>query len=470
MKTTKQPTSRITKLNIPRRFFAYLTFAILTTHRGIAENVTFISTTEESPWKVQSAVITVTNLSRTNQTISINPARKYQTIDGFGGCFNELGWEALLTLPSEKRQTVIKSLFDSRDGCGFEFGRMPIGASDFAKSWYSLDETPGDYELEHFSIERDKSCLIPYIKSALAVNPRLKIWGSAWSPPAWMKENDAYAGGTNELRFEPKVLVAYARYLANYVVEYQRTGIPVFAVHVQNEPASAQIFPSCLWTGIQIRDFVGNYLGPLFKEHHIKAQIWLGTINNGDINAYAIPVLTDSNAASYITGVGYQWDGKKAIAETHERFPKLKLMQTETECGGGENDWSSAVHTWGLLKHYLSNWADSYMYWNMVLDQKSTSSWGWKQNAMITANTNTHEVVYNPEFYLMKHFSAFVTPGAKRIESSDRNSLAFQNPDGSIVLVTANLTSASIPVEITLNHQIILVKLPADSFNTIVQY
>jgi glucosylceramidase len=453
-----------------RRFFAFLIIVVMTAHRGMADNVTFISTTEQSPWEVQPvASVASGDLSPTNQTISINPAIKYQTIDGFGGCFNELGWEALLTLPAEKRQTVMESLFDSKTGCGFEFGRMPIGASDFASSWYSLDETPGDYGMEDFSIQRDEGCLIPYIKSALAVNPHLKIWGSAWSPPTWMKENDAYCGGTNDMRFEPKVLDAYALYLARYVEEYQKAGVPVFAVHVQNEPASAQVFPSCLWTGPQIRDFVRDYLGPIFHERHVKAQIWLGTINNGDINAYAVPVLTDAKAARYITGVGYQWDGKKAITETHERFPGFKLMQTETECGGGENNWSSAVHTWGLLKHYLSNWADSYMYWNMVLDQKSTSTWGWKQNAMITVNTSTHEVIYHPEFYLMKHFSAFVALGAKRIESSDPNSLAFRNRDGSIVLVTSNPTPASIPIEIQFPHRTISIVLPANSFDTIIQ-
>lgn len=450
------------------RLVAYLAIVAMTTHRGIADNVTCISTTQQSPWHILPVtILTNADSSQADQIISINPGIKYQTIDGFGGCFNELGWEALLILPSEKREAVMQALFDSKSGCGFEFGRMPIGASDFARGWYSLDDTPGDYELKHFSIQRDEQCLIPYIKAGLIVNPHLKIWGSDWSPPAWMKVNDSYAGGTNELRFDPRVLVAYAHYLANYVEEYQKAGVPVYAVHVQNEPASAQVFPSCLWTGPQIRNFVADYLGPVFKKNHVKAQIWLGTINNADINAYAMPVLTDAKAASYITGVGYQWDGKRAIAATHERFSNFKLMQTETECGSGENNWSSAVHTWGLLKHYLSNWANSYMYWNMVLDQRSTSNWGWKQNAMITVNTNTHEVLYNPEFYLMKHFSAFVAPGAKRIETSDANSLAFRNQDGSIVLVTANLRPASNLIEIRLPHRTILVKLPANSFNTL---
>src|ERR1700739_629386 len=156
--------------------------------KAAAASVTLISTTQQDPWTIQTvASDSAAGSPAGNQTISVNLAVKFQTIDGFGGCFNELGWQALLTLSADKRDAVMHALFDSKTGCGFEFGRMPIGASDFAKSWYSLDDTPDDYALAHFNIERDEQCLIPYSKAGLAVNPKLKIWGSAWSPPAWMK-------------------------------------------------------------------------------------------------------------------------------------------------------------------------------------------------------------------------------------------------------------------------------------------
>ncbi len=438
-------------------------------YAALAHDITFISTTEHAPWSNQPIELKAgTGSSPAGAAIAVNPDVKFQTMDGFGGCFNELGWQALLTLSAEQRQAVMQALFDGKTGCGFEYGRMPIGASDFGKDWYSLDDTPGDYALDHFSIQRDEQCLIPYIKAGLAVNPRLKIWGSAWSPPAWLKLNNNYTGGTNQLRFEPEVLTTYAHYLEKYVQSYQQDGVPVYAVHVQNEPASAQTFPSCVWNGMQIRDFVRDYMGPQFKKDHVKAEIWLGTINNRDIEAFVAPTLDDPKAMQYIAGVGYQWDGQHAIAETHARWPDLKLMQTETECGGGENNWGSAVHTWGLMKHYLSNGASAYMYWNMVLDQKSVSSWGWKQNAMVTVHTDSQEVVYNPEFYLMKHFGAFIAPGAKRIEATGANVLAFKNRDGSIVIVTANLEATPVPVTINVAKKAFTATLPAQSFNTIV--
>ena len=269
-----------------------------------------------------------------------------------------------------------------------------------------------------------------------------------------MKQDNDYHGGRNALSFEPTVLHTYARYLEKYVLAYQQAGVPVYAVHVQNEPASEQVFPSCPWTGPQERDFVRDYLGPLFRADHVPAQIWLGTINDGNVGDYAVPVLSDPQAAQYITGVGYQWAGKDAIGPTHDKYPAYKLMQTETECGGGENNWDSATHTWGLLRHYLTHWANSYMYWNMVLDQNSVSSWGWQQNAMVTVHTDTRTVTYNPEFYMMKHFSAFIAPGAKRIGATGRDDvLAFRNPDGALVVEAANLTDAPGPGHAALRRQ-----------------
>lgn len=453
----------------PKTSATALTLALaLSTLSAGAREPLCISTTEAAPWVRQAGLLPPPNPAAGTNLIDVKPETQYQTIKGFGGCFNELGWEALQSLTPDQRDAVMRALFDTRSGCGFNFGRMPIGASDFAKTWYSLDDVPGDYALNHFSIQRDQGCLIPYLKAALAVNPRLQIWGSAWSPPVWLKQNKDYRNGTNRLSMDPQTLTTYAHYLEKYVQAYQAAGIPVYAVHVQNEPASTQVFPSCLWSGTDIRDFVRDYMGPIFAQDHIPAQIWLGTINKGDINAYATPVLTDPAAAKYITGVGYQWDGKHAIAQTHERFPQFELMETESECGGGENNWKSALHTWDLLDHYLGNWANTYMYWNMVLDERTISSWGWKQNALITINTPAHAVVYNPEFYVMKHFSAFVLPGAKRIAATGDDLLAFQNADGSIVVVGANKASDPKIMHIRVGDRVTTAIWPANSFNTVV--
>ncbi len=164
-------------------------------------------TTATAPWVTAPLVETMESGAH---GVEIDPSRPLQAMTGFGGCFNELGWTALQTLPAAAVDQVPRDLF-SPQGCNFGLCRMPIGANDYAVSWYSLDETPGDTALAHFSLDRDEVFLLPYIRAATKVRPDLQVWGSAWSPPAWMKTGGTYHGGS--LRWEKPVLEAYAAYL-----------------------------------------------------------------------------------------------------------------------------------------------------------------------------------------------------------------------------------------------------------------
>jgi glucosylceramidase len=391
-----------------------------------------------------------------------------QSIDGFGGCFNELGWNALAVLDAAGRDDVLRNLFDPTDGCGFTLARMPIGASDYATSWYSLDDTPGDYPMTRFNIDRDKTNLIAYVRAAMKWSPGLRVWGSAWSPPAWMKSSGVYNGG--HIEQDARTLEAYALYLAKYVAAYRAEGVDVYAVHVQNEPFSSQIFPSCVWDGYQMRDFVRDRLGPRFARDALGAEIWLGTINNGDYQNAAGIVLSDAAASAFITGVGYQWDGKGAILATHQKHPDKKLMQTETECGDGSNDWAYAEYTWSLFKLYLRAFANAYMQWNMVLDETGKSTWDWRQSAMISVDRATHAVSYNPQFFLVKHISHYVRPAAYRLETKGvfDDALAFVNADGARVVVLFNPERAVRAIRIKVGSALVRLTLDPRSFNTLI--
>ncbi|MGQ0603614.1 MAG: glycoside hydrolase family 30 protein, partial [Anaerolineales bacterium] len=329
--------------------------------------------------------------------------RLRQTIDGFGACFNEIGWQTLQTLPEARQQQVLRHLFDSVSGCGFRLGRVPIGASDFALEWYSLNEHDGDLAMEHFSVARDGRHLIPFVRAALSLQPKLSLSASPWSPPTWMKAPRVYNGGA--LRWTPEILEAYALYLRRFVETYQAAGLPVRQLHVQNEPDSAQIFPSCLWTGAKMRDFIRDYLGPGFRAAGVACEIWAGTLERPDYDAWAHTILRDPCARQFVAGVGYQWAGKGAVQRTHQSWPELRLMQTENECGDGENTWTYAHYVFNLAHHYLSNGVNSYMYWNMLLPPSGRSTWGWHQNSLITIDPVQQTVTYNPEFYVMKHFA-----------------------------------------------------------------
>ncbi|HXV30603.1 MAG TPA: glycosyl hydrolase, partial [Sinorhizobium sp.] len=260
-----------------------------------------------------------------------------QNFKGFGGCFNELGWRALQLLEEPTRREVLHALF-SKDGCAFNYCRLPIGASDYAESWYSHNETDGDFAMETFSIARDRRSLIPYIEAARAVRGGdFHLFASPWSPPTWMKFPKAHNHGT--LVWEPRHRRAYADYFVRFVKAYAEAGIPIHAVHVQNEPNSDQKFPSCIWTGAKMRDFIRDDLGPAFRAAGLDTEIWAGTIERGDFNGWAGTIFSDPEAAAYIKGVGFQWAGRHAVQRTRQAYPDLPIVQTENECGDGANGW-----------------------------------------------------------------------------------------------------------------------------------
>jgi glucosylceramidase len=387
-----------------------------------------------------------------------------------------LGWSALAKATAADRQKVLADLFGD-EGCGFNIARVPIGASDFALDGYSLDDTAGDLELKNFSLARDEKSLIPYIKAAMEVRPSLKVWGSPWSPPVWMKTNNSIGGGS--LKWEPNILTAYATYMAKWIEGYRAAGMNVYGLVPQNEPNITNVYPTCLWTAAQLREFIGSYLGPTLRDRKIDVELWLG-INGDPINGGEDPnnrlgtVMKDATASAFLTGLEFQYDSKSQMCTARDQYPDKKLMQGETECKGGANSWGDAQSLYSLMKRYLDCGANAYFLWNMVLDETGASSWGWKQNASITVNKTTGKVTYNGEYYVMRHFSQFVKPGAKRVLSSGSfsNKIAFVNTDGSAVVVLSNASGQAVNATITVsgrsNGDTIKVSLPAQSMNTIV--
>ncbi len=423
----------------------------------------WICSTEDKPWQKRSDLSE--NHSASNLRLS---GLRHQTFAGWGGCFNEMGWDVMRKLPANRREQVLAALF-GKDGCRFTFGRVPIGASDYALDWYSCNETPGDCRMRNFSIERDRQNLIPYIKSAMRHQPGLELFASPWSPPTWMKYPAVYNYG--QLIWEKKNLDAYALYFARFVEEYAREGIRISQVHVQNEPVADQKFPSCLWSGAQLRDFIRDHLGPTFRKRRVPAEIWLGTINSDDYNEFALTVLSDPRARELVAGVSYQWAGKHAIHRTLKAFPEVPLMQSENECGDGNNTWKYAHYIFQLFQHYLIHGVRWYVYWNMVLPPGGRSTWGWKQNSMVVVDPDKGTVRYTPEFYVMKHYSHFISPGAVRLGLAGQwagNAVCFSNPDGSMVLVVANPFEEKRELAFAHPGGILSANLPGQSFNTFV--
>lgn len=424
----------------------------------------WIASTETRPWQKRS---TAAVRRRGTQLKFLNVS--LQAWRGFGGCFNELGWLALSRIPAAKRGKVLDALFNTRTGCAFNLCRLPIGASDYAAEWYSHNESAGDYTMRRFSIARDKTILIPYIQEALKRRRDLQLFASPWSPPTWMKYPRAYNHG--RLIWTKEILKAYALYFAKFVQAYAREGVRIHQVHVQNEPLADQKFPSCLWSGEHLRDFIRDYLGPRFRQDKLDCEIWLGTLNTDDHYGYAHTVLSDARARSYVGGVGYQWAGKGAVQRTHQAWPEIPIMQTENECGDGQNTWDYALYVFSLMQHYINNGVVGYTYWNMVLPPRGVSTWGWLQNAMVTVDPESGSVRFNPEFYVMKHFSRFVRPGAavQLLEGRWKAmSVAFRNPDGRDVLLVGNPFAQAQELTVERHSGQFRAELPPRSVNTFV--
>jgi glucosylceramidase len=413
-----------------------------------------------------------------------------QAVEGFGACFNELGWTALAKLSSADRESVLRELFAPGAGAGFTLCRMPVGANDFSRDFYSYDEVDGDFALEHFTIENDLETLVPFIRAAQAHQPALRLWASPWSPPTWMKRNRHYAmampgprqkgvlnglrpdqvgrEGTDMFLLEERYLRTYASYFGRFVDEYRRLGIEIGMVMPQNEFNSAQVFPSCCWTAEGLARFI-THLGPEMARRGV--AVFFGTMERANERLVDVS-LQDPAVAPHVKGVGFQWAGKGAIAGIHRRYPDLPLYQTEQECGDGKNDWRYCRYAWTLMKHYLRNGASAYLYWNIALAKGGVSRWGWAQNSLVTVDPEARTFEYTHEYHLMKHLSAFVSPGARRVEAVSwngyENQLAFVNPDRSIVVVIQNDMAEPLPVRISAGGSVVTPTLPADSFSTLV--
>ena len=396
----------------------------------------WISSTEQKRWTSENA------FADTKGDELIIKEEMGRPLYGFGCCFSEICVMAVRSLPEKDQREIFNELF-GKDNCSFEFCRLSIGANDFAESWYSYNENEGDYEMKSFSIDRDRKYIIPAIKDAMKLSPNLRFFASPWSPPTWMKFPKVFNYG-NLVETEEN-LKAYALYFKKYLEEYKKEGVKIEQIHVQNEFHSDQKFPSCVFTGDSLANFIGNYLAPAIGD---MTDIWYGTVNGPENdgrfltsrhNQFLGKAMEDEKCRAAIKGASYQWAGKFGVTQIHEDFPELDTLNGEMECGDGQNTWQHAIYLYEMMHHYFKYGARACVYWNMALANHGLSTWGWRQNSLISVDDGKFE--YTPEFYLIKHFAKFVKKGAVMLRTEGRhssNSTVFKNEDGSRVLVTLN--------------------------------
>ncbi len=363
---------------------------------------------------------TLTTVTSGNANVTVNDTQTAQTWSGFGGAFNEIGWNVMQSLSQSDRDTVIQALFGT-NGAHFSVGRIPIGASDYAVERYTEDETANDSgTLPGFSISRDMMYLIPYIKAAQAVNPNIHFWASPWTPPTWMKTTSGSVNGATcalqgKTMFDGGCmnattanLTAYAQYFVNFVNAYSAQGIKIDYVAPQNEPNYALGYPSCLWNSSDYAKFVGQYLGPALKA--TSTQLMLGTNSNGDSGkdtTVVTSVMGDATAKTFPKVIGLQWamlDNYESNSSMYKGYG-IPVWATEHKCGNypwnpsgspkyvepAPNDQAYGVESWGYLSKAIRAGVTAYNAWNMVLDtmgKGNDMTRQWAQDALIVVDTS----------------------------------------------------------------------------------
>lgn len=410
-------------------------------------------------------------------SITIDESKTYQTIIGFGGSFTEAAAYNLSKMSPDKRAEVLTAYFDPVEGIGYTLCRTHINSADFSLDNYAYAEVDGDFDLKHFTINRDRKWLIPMIKDAMAVDGAdFKLFSSPWSPPAWMKTNGQMNYG-GKLKEECRDV--WARYYARYIKEYAKEGITIWGLTVQNEPAATQTWDSCIYSAEEEGACVRDHLGPMLEKEglgDVKIIIW--DHNKDLIFERAEPILSDPETAKYVWGVGFHWysgDEFENLAKVHDAFPTTHLLFTEGCQEGGVR-----LGAWDLGERYahdiigdLNNWTVGWVDWNMVLDERGGPNHVDNLcDAPVIADTTRNDIYYQSSFYYMGHFSKYIRPGAVRIDHSvTRDALevtAFKNLDNSIAVVVMNRTDDEIPFRLKANGKTAVSSSPAHSIMTLI--
>ena len=412
------------------------------------------------------------------QAIFIDPSKTFQTVLGLGGALTDAAAETFYKLPKASQKEILRAYYDAENGIGYSLGRTPIHSCDFSSESYTYVEE-GDKELKSFNIAHDLKYRIPFIKEAMGVaGKEFVLFASPWSPPGWMKDNHEMLHGG---KLKPDCAEAWANYYAKFIKAYEKAGIPIWGLTVQNEPLAVQTWESCIFTGEEERDFLKQHLGPVMVKAGLgdkKILIW--DHNRDLLYERARAVLDDPEAAKYVWGVAYHWyvsDAFENVKRVKEAFPKVNLLFTEG-CHGPYsaqkfNDWH-----WGELYgksmiHDFNNGVAGWTDWNVLLDENGGPNHVHNYCfAPIHGDTRTGKVAYMNSYYYIGHFSKFVRPGARRIISSSTSdtllTTAFLNQDGRMAVIVMNLADQPQPFSFWLEGKAAATDCPGHSILTLV--
>jgi glucosylceramidase len=420
------------------------------------------------------------NTSTTWPVITVDTATAFQAIEGFGAALTGSSAYVLnKSMNATDRLALLNELFDPATGIGISYLRLTMGASDFSLSDYTYDDLPAghtDFGLEQFSLSRDLEDVVPVLKEIVQINPEIKLMGTPWSPPAWMKTNGSLRGG----RLKAECYSVLADYFVRYVQAMKDEGITITAVTPQNEPLYFTAgYPCMEMQPAEQATFIKDHLGPKLQQAGLNTRTIIYD-HNWDHFDYPITVLNDPEAKGYIAGSAFHaYSGDvSAMSTVHYAHPDKALYFTEISGGGWATSFPDNL-MWYMRNVFIGatlNWSSTAMMWNLALNH----DWGPQNNGcadcrgVVTYNTVTYQVTRNEEYYSVGHFSKFVRPGAVRIPASPAQALgnfgtvAFQNADGSKVLVTCNYDAVAKSFTVKQDKKTFSFTLPPVSVATII--
>ena len=392
-------------------------------------------------------------------SVFVNPNKTFQTFWGIGGAITDASAEVFAKLTKEKQNEFLKAYYDAKDGIGYTLARTPIHSCDFSSASFTY-VSDDDKDLKTFNIEHDRQFRIPLIKKAIeAAGGKLPLYASPWSPPPFMKtNNDMLQGG----KLLPEYYESWALYYTKFIKEYEKEDLPIWGITIQNEPMATQRWESCIYTAVEERDFLKNYLGPVMEREGLgNKNIVVWDHNRDLITNRANTIFDDPEASKYAWGIGFHWYEVWAggeymyenLARIKESYPDKKLLFTE---GCVESFDETQYQRWSNGERYGQSmindfnqgtvgWTD----WNILLDE--TGGPNHVNNlcfSPIHADTRTGELIYTPSYYYIGHFSKFIRPNAKRVSTvSSRSHLlstSFINEDGKMVTVIMNKSDLEI--------------------------
>ena len=387
------------------------------------------------PWQSQRAA--------SSQSIDLHPGTTFQEILGFGVALTDAACYLLDKLAATTRKQFLGEIFDPA-AMGLNTCRVCMGASDYALELYGYDEGSPDPDLERFSINHDRAYILPILKEARQLCPKLFLVASPWSPPGWMKVGGSMRGGSMQRKHFP----TYAEYFGKFLDSYSAAGVPVDAVTIQNEVDTDQegLMPACLWSQTSEMRFIGEHLGPHFAERNMAAKIWL-LDHNYDLWGRVLSQLADPQVGRFVDGVA--WHGyagePSAMSVVHKAHPDKHMYWTE---GGPEDLHDPHLETnwtfWGVrFSDIMSNWARCVITWNLMLDENGKPNIGpFACAGLVTVDSETQQITRNGQYWALAHFCRAIRRGARRIGCGGTikkiSRVAFLNPDGSYAMVLTN--------------------------------